>query len=276
MVHSQYPDDNYSTNKRSGDPKMSMGVQEAEVPTVTEPVSVVPDASTTVAAARTVLQLDTTHKYVANIPVDSDRIAGYDTGSSDIKWTEDDWKRFPHSKQIHINQDPSSDPLLGNVFDIEGGAWTIDGAVAAAKTREDHGREINIYISYGALGSLRNALALAKIKSANIWAADWNLSLEEATNLIETSGDYPLVCVQWASPSSNPLMIVPGSTLTLAEANVDISVALATWLAENDAPKVVDPTPVKPPATMTATLEIPDGLEMTSSDGGKTWTISGI
>ena len=35
--------------------------------------------------------------------------------------------------------------------------------------------------------------------------------------------------VHWASPTSNPGTIVPGGTLTLAQAQVDLSVAEDAW-----------------------------------------------
>jgi hypothetical protein len=63
--------------------------------------------------------------------------------------------------------------------------------------------------------------------------ADWSLSEAEAAKILTTSGDYPVVAVQWASPTSNPNTLVPGSHLTLSEANVDLSITVASWFAHS-------------------------------------------
>jgi len=63
----------------------------------------------------------------------------------------------------------------------------------------------------------------------NLWIADWSLSEAEAVRLLSTSGAYPVVAVQWASPASNPNTTVPGGAKTLAEANLDLSITIASW-----------------------------------------------
>jgi hypothetical protein len=79
--------------------------------------------------------------------------------------------------------------------------------------------------------TLTRALRAAGHTGVDLWVANWSLSEAEAARLLTTSGDYPVVAVQWASPTSNPNTPVPGSTRTLAEANVDLSVTVASWFA---------------------------------------------
>lgn len=52
-------------------------------------------------------------------------VAGYDTGSSDIKWTQADWDLFPDSViKVHIDQAFGGQSLSAHVVDMEKGAWT--------------------------------------------------------------------------------------------------------------------------------------------------------
>jgi hypothetical protein len=63
-----------------------------------------------------------------------------------------------------------------------------------------------------------------------LWLADWSLSSAQATALLGTHLDgHKIVAVQWASPSSNPDTPLPRSSLTLSEANCDLSVTLDSW-----------------------------------------------
>jgi Putative peptidoglycan binding domain len=60
-------------------------------------------------------------------------VAGYDTGTPDIKWTDSDWAMFPGKVQVHIDQgygDTRSAEAHALVFDVEAGAFSPDQAAA--------------------------------------------------------------------------------------------------------------------------------------------------
>ncbi|MGP0047848.1 MAG: hypothetical protein ACLPZR_03225, partial [Solirubrobacteraceae bacterium] len=78
-----------------------------------------------------------------------------------------------------------------------------------------------------------------------IWEADWNLSEAEATARLGTDlGNGAIIAsIQFASPTSNPDTVIPGTSITLAQANADLSVTLDAWMAKA-APA---PAPAKPP-----------------------------
>jgi hypothetical protein len=176
-----------------------------------------------------VTMIDTIGADAFNIPASAPKVAGYVTGSAGIIWTDQDWARFSGG-EVHINQDPDSSPLNGNVLDVEPVAWTNEGAAQACKTRLAHGRGIHCYTASSNLTPLVNELLAVGITSCNIWLANWSLSEAEATHMVYTrSGPWPLVAVQWASPTSNPDTILPGSSLTLAQANCDLSVTADDW-----------------------------------------------
>lgn len=198
----------------------------------------------------TVIMIDATHTHVHNIPPSTPKVAGYDTGSPDIDWTEADRALFPRAGHVMIDQ--SLDLLMynigdANVADVETGAATIPAFVDATVHRIAHGEQGWIYgsgatIAYAAERLTRAGVDLGKVGA---WLADWNLNEQEAiTRLGTTISGIRIVAVQWASPSSNPATIVPGGTQTLAEAQVDLSVTEAGWFA---APVQKAPPPVVPP-----------------------------
>lgn len=193
-----------------------------------------------------VTMVDTIHANVHNIPQSTVKVAGYDTGTRDIAWTTEDWARFADDKtgKVQINQSPSAPPLDGNVIDSEPGAWSIDQAVAGCETRRKAGRYSTVYV---------NASDQAAMEAA-----------------LRTQGfnDFPVVAVQWASPSSNPDTNLPGSSLTLSQANCDLSVACADWFAPSGGT-----TPPPDSQTGLVVTETLTSHTVKSVDGGKTWTV---
>jgi len=177
-----------------------------------------------------VTMIDTIGADAFNIPASAPKVAGYVTGAAGIIWTGQDWARFSGGK-VKINQDPGSSPVANtNVLDVEPGAWSNEGAAQACRIRLAHGWRIHCYTASSNLTPLVNELLAAGIRSCNIWLANWALSEAQATEMVETrSGPWPLVAVQWASPTSNPDTIVPGSSLTLTQANCDLSVTADDW-----------------------------------------------
>jgi hypothetical protein len=137
---------------------------------------------------------------------------------------------------VRINQDGSTDVSeagIADVADYEAGAFTEAQVLEWVKLRKHSNLACAIYVAASNRTSLTSALQEAGHTGVDLWVADWSLSEAEAVNLLTTSGDYPVVAVQWASPASNPDTLVPGSAKTLAEANVDLSIAVASWFAHS-------------------------------------------
>jgi hypothetical protein len=185
-------------------------------------------------AVATAVMIDTIHDDVRNIPVNTPKVAGYITGTPDIQWTNADWDRFPRSGKVRINQEGSTDVReagVGNVADCEPGAFSVAQVLEWVKLRKHSHLACAVYVSASEQGSLTSALRDAGHTGVDLWVADWSLSEAEAAGSLTTSGEYPVVAVQWASPASNPDTTVPGGSLTLSEANVDLSITVRSWLA---------------------------------------------
>jgi hypothetical protein len=225
----------------------------------TYPADVAPEVVTPV------LMVDTIHANVHNVPANTEKVAGYVSGTPDIRWVAADWDRFSHVK-VRINQSPSAGALEGDVLDSEAGAWTIQEIVTAVEARNRAKLHTTVYISASSVTPLVNALANAKLTGVSLWVADWNLSLAEASAKLTNTGPYPVVAYQWASPSSNPSTRLPGSNLTLSEANCDLSVTVASW------PAVVAPVTPPPVVHRSGLVVLADfsSLKVTSTDG-VTW-----
>src|SRR6202035_1498975 len=70
---------------------------------------------------------DATHAGVASIkPFMPTLVAGYGTGSSDIKWTSADVAEFPGATIVEIDQGGIGAPqYVATVQDVESGAWSV-------------------------------------------------------------------------------------------------------------------------------------------------------
>jgi hypothetical protein len=191
--------------------------------------------------------IDTIHKTVSHVPASAPKVAGYVTGYADIMWTAADWARFSGGK-VHINQ--SGRVGLGQVLDVEFRAATNADAVAWGRYRQASGKRACFYISEGSLAGLVAVLHAGGVdvspKGSAFWVANWDLSRDQAvaalgTRAMASGHTIEVVAVQWASPSSNPHTNLPGTPLTLAEANCDLSVTRDGWYAT--APPPVPPGP---------------------------------
>jgi hypothetical protein len=182
-----------------------------------------------------VIQVDATHNSVPNLPTDLIAVAGYVTGTPDILWTTDDWDRFPLAGLVRIDQSPSlsvfaegnADHARVSEADIESGAGTIAAFVDAARRRESMKLQSTAYVDMSDYPSLVNAVGDSDVGGVRYFIADWSLDMDEAIAKLEKYGNW--VGVQFASPSSNPNTNLPGSGLTLATANADLSVKRGTW-----------------------------------------------
>lgn len=73
----------------------------------------------------TVIGYDAIHVNASAIPSNAKVVAGYDTGTADIKWTPDDWARFPSARHVHIDQGfGNAFVRTANVIDVERGAYS--------------------------------------------------------------------------------------------------------------------------------------------------------
>ncbi len=183
------------------------------------------------------LMIDAIQANAGNIPVSTPKVAGYVTGTPDIRWTQSDWERFPDAGTVHIDQSPELAAYGSNaasVADIEAEAGTVSAFVTASQSRLRLGRLLWCYGTETTISEVSAALKGAGIPlgRCGAWLANWNLSQAEANAALGTSiADIRIVGVQWASPTSNPATIMPGSNLTLSQAQVDLSVTVPGWFA---------------------------------------------
>jgi hypothetical protein len=204
-----------------------------------------------------------------NIPTDMQKVGAYVTGSGGVAWSAADLARFHIPELVTINQLPA-DPgnIAADVDDMETNAATIKDAVDWSTDRVKAGKMPSIYVQASRVTELINALKASGINAADLWVANWNLSEDEARAQVKAaSGPFPVKAIQYASPTSNPNTVIPGTSLTLAEADVDLSIANADW-----PPAKIT---VVPPAKKTG-IVIESGLavhKVTSTDGGKTWVV---
>lgn len=208
------------------------------------------------------LMPDFTHSAVKNVPPNGPftHVAGYVSGTSDIKWTPSDWARFPRQIHIRIHQGyGTKEPNMADydVLDIERGAWTPAEAANEVKRRVEAGYVWTTL--YGGDAALNETATLIRAMGEHIWnghvdcvLANWNDSVEEASKVVGTEV-HGMTCrgVQFASPSSNPHTILPGTAMTLAQANVDLNVIQPGWNPPTVPRKPVTtpepvPTPVPP------------------------------
>ena len=188
-----------------------------------------------------VTMYDTVGANANRIPHTAVKVAGYVTGSGIVPWLTEDWEYFPHAGHVRIDQSIGGiSPISSDVLDVESGAATPTDAVNWVLTRISRGIQWStIYGTSSTLAAVYKALAgLIPGKPqwfyghVDCWLANWSLDQNGAEELLgkQVQG---LTCraVQWASPTSNPNTIVPGSTQTLSELNVDLSVTQSDWHA---------------------------------------------
>ena len=222
-----------------------------------------------------VTMIDTIGTNAHNIPAGTARVAGYITGTGGVRWSAGDWRPFPIADRVLIDQSPMFTRLSldADVVDAEPHAaapasvvdW-VRGRIAARMTWSV------IYGTAATLLAVRAAMESADPPGwwhghVRAWLANWDLDQEEAAKIIGTQeAGMTCVAVQWASPASNPRTLVPRSSLTLAEANVDLSVCDASWRPALELPV---PMPLRLGYLVTGQYS---GRPVSSADGGKTWS----
>ena len=226
--------------------------------------------------------IDTVHGSVGSVPVDTKYVGGYTSGTADIQWTDADWRRFPQSIHSRIYQGYGAVPSLLSFdeIDVETGAVSPSQAAELVRSRVISG--IQWTTIYGSQSSVEATTALIQAMGPSIWIghvnvrlANWNLNEQEASAVVGTSvGGATVIGVQWASPSSNPDTLIPGTDVTLQAGNVDLNVVDAYWTPSGG----FSIPPIQPPPPGTQTLagvlvNLPNGAvkRVTSTDGGYTW-----
>jgi hypothetical protein len=152
----------------------------------------------------------------------------YCTGSDGIAWSpgEIDHFRKQGAKVFLVNQgyeQTPDDALHGDEFDYESGAWRLADLMQVIANRRKVSWSTRVYCAWSGYAEIKQLMTRAGItRSVFFRIADWNLDQYMAD--LELHGD--VYAGQWASPTSNPSTLIPGTTMTLAEANADLSVFL--------------------------------------------------
>lgn len=227
--------------------------------------------------------LDTIGMDALNIPKTTKFIGAYVSGTGGVPWSAAELNAFPDSVILRIAQNAGTFPGISgyDVLDIENGAYTPTEAALEVKDRVNAG--IQWTIGYGSDSTLATFATAVRALGESVWNghvycwyADWNLDQAGAEALLGTEiHGMTCVAVQWASPSSNPKTVTPGSSIDLEASNIDISVIDATRIPSTIRPA---PAPVPAPAAPITGMVVWDtsgaykSSDVESSDKGVTWT----
>lgn len=230
----------------------------------------------------TAIGVDMTGSAVANVPDLYPFVFGYCSGIDFVPWSPGDWAKYAHARVCRTYQGAGTFPGIDGFdeIDVETGAVTPQQAADLIEERVKAGHQWTTV--YGSDGALAQVSTLVQAKGEAIWnghvncrLADWNLNENEAAAKV---GDYvhgmSCIAVQWASPNSNPNTILPGTHLTLRQANADLNRVDGNWVPSGGFSPVGPPAPVPPPAVISAVaVLLPDGgtKRITSADNGVTW-----
>lgn len=216
---------------------------------------------------------DTIHDNVGSLPHGLAYVGGYVSGTPDIQWTANDWAQFTG---IHVRNyqgyGPVPDLHLFDELDVENGALSPASAANIVRDRVNAG--IQWTTIYGSDGALAATASAVQAFGNSIWnghvncrLANWDLNRDQAAAILGSLvHGMSCVGVQWASPSSNPGTILPGTNLTLSRANADLSVVDASWVPNSTSTLyalLLSQLQVNPVAGSLRTVQ--------STDGGSTW-----
>lgn len=230
----------------------------------------------------TTFMVDTTGNNADTLPLHLPAYGGYVSGLDGVEWTQAQFNRFTGSKVFRYYQGIGPVPPLNtfDVLDVENRAVTPQQAADIVRERVAGGIEWTTI--YGSDDYLAQTSADVRAMGDAVWVghvncilANWNLSEEQATAIVGTYV-HGMTCVgvQWASPETNPHTVIPGTTLTLSQANADLNVIDAGWIPS--AGFTPPPPPPPPPTSELSGLLIRwNDAFMTggviSTDGGSTW-----
>lgn len=157
--------------------------------------------------------------------------AFYVTGSSGIEETaaQEAAAKAAGMGVIRIDQTPGLGVFAaGNadVADVEPYAGTDSAAHAAVAERQHRGEQSVLYVSMANWPALK--ADIANPAGVSYWVADWSFSVLQAEQFLAVHADC--VAMQFGDPATNPHTLVPGTLVTLQEAQADIDVAKTIWL----------------------------------------------
>jgi hypothetical protein len=202
----------------------------------------------------------------ANYP---DTIASYVTGSDGVPATTTQWDALVGKVGLfRYDQSPALDSFASGAADcadVEAGAAGIATAVQAAQKREARGWYSWIYVDAEALADARAHVSAASLVKVQFGVANWNLSRGAASDFLAANPDTSYV--QWASPTSNPTTICPGTNKTLAAVKADLNVTRTGWFVKH----AVTPPPVVAKYHGIVVTSLLTTVNVSSNDG-KTWT----
>jgi hypothetical protein len=146
---------------------------------------------------------------------------------------------------VLIDQTPELDLFAAgkaDVADIEAYAGTATAAHRAVAARQARGERSDLYASWSNQPSLK--AAISSPAGVMYWVADYSWSIGYSMTMLNSHPDWS--SIQYGDPNSNPGTLVPGTHVTLAQANADIDIAKSAWAAEffhGVHPPVPVPTP---------------------------------
>ena len=226
--------------------------------------------------------VDMTHDAVPNVPNLYPYVFGYCSGIDGVPWVSTDWAKYAGRRLCRTYQGAGTFPGIGGFdeIDVEFGAVTPQQAADLIEQRVKGGHKWTTV--YGSDSALESVSVLTREKGADIWdghvncrLADWNLNAIEAAAKVGTLiHGMSCIAVQWASPSSNPHTLLPGTSLTLAAANVDLNAVDSHWVPSGEFTGSVPPAPIPPNQAINGVLVVlPGGVvkHVTSTDSGTTW-----
>jgi hypothetical protein len=175
-----------------------------------------------------------------------DTFATYVTGSDDVPATIPELADLAtRAGLFKYDQSPALESFgrgLADGADIEANAGLFDNAVIQTGIRERRGWYSWWYFSASNLDHARQLSEENKFRRLRFIVANWALSQSQAEAFITTNTDVD--AVQWASPSSNPHTVCPGTNRSLGELNIDLNVTRPAWFIK----PVTVPVPVPKPA----------------------------
>ena len=133
-------------------------------------------------------------------------LAGYTTGTPDIRWADSDWAAHPDA--VRIDQDPAASDGTADVLDVEAGAATLASipgwaarALASYKAAKRPGQRTPvIYMSQVNVTPVANVLTGAGMAdgSVGLFIANWNLTqAQAAAEVLAASGPFPVHGLQF-------------------------------------------------------------------------------
>lgn len=151
---------------------------------------------------------DAMHINVGTLP--RGQVAGYTTGSPDVKWTESDWASHPGA--VRICQDAGATDRTADVLDVETGAATAPECPGwATEARDNFEKDVRvgqrkplIYTFAANVTTVVNALIAGGVdEGVGLWVAHWDITRAEAVAaVVDASGPFPIEGFQYLSGST--------------------------------------------------------------------------